>query len=142
MYTISPPAAASSPRARLPAPCARPGMRLLLLLALVGAAWQQAAALTFANQTAVLLAFKEEMLKRGPNWAVALEVSQIGSARLPAAEGEKHGGAGGVPPAMLGHAAAAAPSFRRGPVFCTAQPERAPSLRAELEVPHRPQDFK
>lgn len=45
---------------------------LCLMLAALHA--RQAAALTDADQTAALLAFKASMLPLGPNWANALQV--------------------------------------------------------------------
>lgn len=46
----------------------------LAALGLLLSALGPAAAFTFANQTAALLAFKASMLPLGPNWATALQV--------------------------------------------------------------------
>ena len=53
-------------------------LAVAVLLALA-AAPRGADALTFANQTQILLKFKEDMLKLGPNWAGALQVRARGS---------------------------------------------------------------
>lgn len=47
---------------------------LAALCLLLAASARPAAALTYANQTAALLAFKASMLPLGPNWATALQV--------------------------------------------------------------------
>jgi hypothetical protein len=60
------------PQYKLRSSCT-PAASFLLLACLLAAA-QRAAAFTYANQTEQLLAFKKEMLTRGPNWAVALAV--------------------------------------------------------------------
>lgn len=47
---------------------------LAALCLLLAASARPAIALTYANQTAALLAFKASMLPLGPNWAAALQV--------------------------------------------------------------------
>ena len=88
---------------------------LCLLLAAFG---RPAGALTYANQTAALLAFKASMLPLGPNWATALKVGGRGGWR----QRER--------PKQLPTAASVQPGRHRGQVFFFVFP-------ADLELPHR-----
>lgn len=64
-----------------------------------------AQAFTYQNQTELLLQFKEQMLKRGPNWAAALKASAaVTAARSSQLRQQRAGLAGGTWEALAGAA--------------------------------------